>query len=254
MMLHCGRVGSTVLCSSLASQDLIAAGELYNDSLYPEGNWWQHHDYIAHFQQLFERRLQLPQPYGGSRPARDASVYLFEYKPFHAGCKAPLEEAVARFSDGGVRQFISLTRRNQLRRYVSYLISIQSGIWHTHRPADRPTQVRIDLEHVSDYEIGFEQGTLLQSLDYYYQTLMPQWDRALQGVDALRLTYEDHIQADPRSGYREVVRFLGLDPALSPAGSEYARQNAWPLRQLIENFDEVERSLRDTPYAALLQD
>lgn len=120
----------------------------------------------------------------------------------------------------------------------------------------RSKQRLLDLEHdqASDSGIGFDQGTLVQPLDHYYRPVTPQWDHALWGVDLRRQTYEDHFEVDPRKGYREVVRFHGMGTSLPATGSGYARQNAWPRCQLIENVDEVERLLRDTPYAALLQD
>jgi hypothetical protein len=253
-LLHPGRVGSTVLATALTSQPLIAAGEIYNASIYPSGEWWTQHDYVDHFRQLFGQRLKLPQPYLGQLPAQDGDWYLFEYKPFHTGCGAPLHEAVQAFRQAGVSHFVSLLRSNHIRRYVSYLIAMKTGVWHTHRAADRPHAVRIDLQQVHDYDIGFASGTLLQCLDHYYTQLLPQWERALQDVPHLMLRYEDHVEHDPVRGYRAIVDFLGLDESLPPAVFGQARQNAWPLQQLIENFDEVERALRGTLYAALLQD
>ncbi len=254
MMMHCGRVGSTVLASLLTAQDLLAAGEIHNTQVYPGEEWWDRVDYVARYQQLFERRLELPQPYLKGPPTRDASVYLFEYKPFQPGCGAPLGEAIARFRDAGVQRFISLVRLNPLRRYVSSLVSQRTGVWHTTQPSDRPNRVHIDVNLVIDFDIGFTRGTLMEWLLYFRQTLTPEWNSALQPQDTLWLTYEDHIERDPLVAYAKVVEFLALDPARPAAAVDLVRQNAWPLRELIENFDEVERTLRGTPFATYLED
>ncbi len=252
-MFHPGRVGSTVLATSLASQSVIAAGEVHNPGVYDCSAWWTRHDYVEHFRQVFDQRLTLPQPYTGRPPERDADWYLFEYKPFMEGCGAPLGEAVQALRKAGVSHFVSLLRNNHMRRYVSHLVAMRSGVWHTHQAANAPTRVRIDVGRVHDFDIGFASGTLLECLDHYYLRVLPDWTRALEGVPSLMLQYEDHIERDPTRGYRAVVEFLGLDAAKPPASFGQVRQNAWPLHQLIENFDEVERALRDTPYAALLQ-
>jgi hypothetical protein len=251
-MFHPGRVGSTVLASSLESQSLIAAGEIYNGSIYPFGEWWATHDYVEQFRRVHRERLAFNQPYQGRPPERDTDWYLFEYKPFHPGCGAPLRDAVQAFQAAGVSHFISLVRRNHLRRYVSYLISLKSGVWHTTQRDDRPTQVRIDVGHVADYDIGFQGGSLLECLDYYYLEHLPQWHRAFDGVPCLRLEYETHIEQDPDTAYRAVVGFLGLDATRAPMRSPLTRQNAWPLRDLVENFADLERTLRGTRYEPLL--
>jgi hypothetical protein len=177
---------------------------------------------------------------------------VFEYKPFHEGCGAPLAEAVRRFTDAGVTHFISLVRENYLRRYISFLVALKSGVWHTHRREAGPTRVSIDLQNVSDPEVGFDGGTLHAALDHYYERMMVDWRSALAPMNTLHLSYEADVAAGPERAFRKVRDFLGADASIKPGAYEQVRQNIWPLRDLIENFDEVERALRNTAYAHLL--
>jgi len=254
MLVHPGRVGSTVLAYSLASLPAIMAGEVHNASIYPAGNWWERWDYVEHFRWLFRQRLTLPQPYTEAPARPDARWYVFEYKPFHTGCGAPLAEALERFRAAGVTRFIGLTRQNIIRRYVSFRTAVLRGVWHSHETAKQPPAIFLDLGHVMDVDGGFTGGTALQWLDHHFEVVRPQWESAMAAAGALQLSYERDIEQDPHVAFHKVRDFLGLDSDLQPARHDQSRQNVWPLREMISNFDEVQQALAGTPHAALLED
>jgi hypothetical protein len=222
--MHCGRVGRTPLSASLTFRDPLSAGECYNRTVY-------RYDCVGRFEQFLARRHELLQPYSGTLPAHDCANYLVEYKPVREGYDLPLPEAVARFRSAGVQHFNMLARRNQLRRHVSHKMLMRSRVLHPHRRPDQPTRAAIDLEHVSDCEIDFGQGSLLHVLDHWKRALCPSWDGAMDEVGTWRLIYENLIGRDTAVGCRQVVRFLSLAEGWEPARLSQTRQNAWPSRR-----------------------
>jgi hypothetical protein len=57
--------------------------------------------------------------------------------------------------------------------------------------------VAIDLEHVSDCEIDFEQVSFLHVREHWSSALCPAWDGAMDEVGTLRLIYGNQIERDP---------------------------------------------------------
>jgi len=69
---------------------------------------------------------------------------------------------------------------------------------------------------------------------------------------SLWLTYEDHVQSDPRKGYLQICDFVGLPPCSVevPLG----RTNPFPVTEVIENYDEVVRELEPTSFRWMVED
>ncbi len=251
-MIHPGRVGSTALSVRLGSLPMVVAGEIHNVNVNRTPDWADRFDYVSFLQHCLDNAAGIAQPYTGRVPVQPLPpMYFFEFKPFHTGCNDALAVAASRFAAAGVTDFVLLNRRNYLRRYVSYLVSLQTGVWHTQEHPTQTPRVHVDLHKVKDHEIGFFGGTLLEALDHYEDSYLAASLRLEQSHRALALWYEDDIETDPDQAFFKVRDFLGCCPDTLPQHCDLRRQNPQPLRALISNFDEVVDFLRGTRHAAL---
>ncbi|SFO94022.1 nodulation protein NodH [Tranquillimonas alkanivorans] len=127
--------------------------------------------------------------------------------------------------------------RNPLDSFVSLQIARQTGQWRLGdmKQARRAT-VRFDpapftrhLERIADF-----QSRLTRALQTSGQT-------------AFRLDYDDIQDVEVLNG---IARFLGLDGRLSQLSDKTKVQNPAPLRDKVENYDEMAEMLRDLdPFA-----
>ena len=151
---------------------------------------------------------------------------------------------------------IHLRRRNGLRRHLSHLMARRTGTWHHWDPeqvnevthlekpvlqkpdaATRP-RLRLDAERL---RLDFEE---VDQLHRRVTTLFG-------GGMYFPLVYEE-LAADPERWGAELLRFLGLAPqALKSAVSKLEKR---PLRDSIENFDELKRAFSGTPWQGYFED
>lgn len=238
-MLHAGRCGSTVLSDLLKQHPGFHwDGEPFENML------------PAYSRMSAEHRAE--HVIGNSLYFRDCRYYGFDSKYLPEQHLSPdlanktpaaYVELLERL---GFTHYILLNRRNHLRRAASVAIGTQTGVWYSSRPGEK-VAVRIDPDRFVSY--GREM-TLLQYFDSIEKRHAAFRD-LLVGKRLLELVYEDDIQADPCLGYRKVCDFIGIGPA--PVSTQLRRMNPWPLRELIQNYDEVARALAGTPYADLLE-
>jgi hypothetical protein len=66
----------------------------------------------------------------------------------------------------------------------------------------------------------------------------------------LELTYEQHIEPDPRFGYEKVAEFIQLRPFTPDV--RVSRINTRTVRECVTNFDDVANLLGPTRYAWML--
>jgi hypothetical protein len=66
------------------------------------------------------------------------------------------------------------------------------------------------------------------------------------------LTYEDDVLEDPTRAYSKICEFLGVPPGPAPQ-IRHARTTPFGLREVVENYLEVEQHLSGTPFARMLQ-
>lgn len=177
--------------------------------------------------------------------------YGCEIKPFHFRLIGYSPESFLQHLDAlGFRHFILLDRKNRLRKIISILIAFQSGrrYHNSARTEARLNRVRID---VNDVRTDFDAKPLVDYLaDYDRQ--MAALAALLEGRRVLRLTYESDIQADPRRAYALICEFLGLRP--QDVTVTLARTNPFPVKDMLENFDEVRAALAGTPYEWMLDE
>ncbi len=84
----------------------------------------------------------------------------------------------------------------------------------------------------------------------YMQNREAHFDNFFRGHPSLALFYEDVIER-PDEEFSRAQAFLDAEPA--PLTVTSRRQNPEPLRDLLENYDELRDAFRDTPHAAFFE-
>jgi len=155
----------------------------------------------------------------------------------------------------GYRKHLLLSRRNGLRRIVSHLMAARSGQYVLKSSLDlEPCQpIKVPLERITH---GFGIRSLVSWLEEYergnleVQKTLAALQRANPELSWLELTYEDHIQDDPKKAYREVCSFLDL-PEVG-VDLLQRKRNAEPLDVQIQNYSDVRDCLSATRFAWML--
>jgi hypothetical protein len=130
---------------------------------------------------------------------------------------------------------IRMRRNNRLAQYVSVLMASESGVWQSSDGAYGEQPLRIDPERCI---------RTLRNL----QRRDGQLDRLATGHRVFELSYEELARGD---GVEEVQGFLGVAP--HPLSSPYEQLRTLPLREVIENYDELASALAETPFASDLE-
>lgn len=228
MMVHIGRSGSGVLGNLLGQHPRIRwDGEVYAPARRLMAD-------SADPIRFLRRRMA----------AAGRQVYGFEVKFFHAGLIGMDFAELFNVAEGlGVDRLIVLRRLNTLRKIVSSIVLKERG--RAHLSADRSAKlhrIRID---VNDVRVDRDRKPLLAYLEDYergFELL----DELSTGRDVLRLTYEDHVAADPTVAYRMACDFIGVEA--KDARIAFGKNNPFPLQEIVTNFDEVAEALRGTAF------
>lgn len=228
VMFHNSRCGSTVLGNLLRQHPLIS---------------WDGEVFIGTYANVLAKYFEQNHPslYLRQRRFRAAApLYGFEFKPYlHSkNINIPPSQFLEQLSSPEDNYYIQLTRKNNLRRYVSIQVSKKAGKWNI-SPEEQPELTRVNLDT----------SKLLGYLEYMNEE-DKELKEFLEGKPVLHLSYEDHILEDPRIGYRLVCGFLGIEPVDVTVHNR--KMNPFPLADLVENFDEVEGALSETPYEWML--
>jgi hypothetical protein len=228
MMVHIGRSGSGVLCNLLGQHPRIRwDGEIY-----------------APARRLLAESADPMRFLQWRMAAAGRQIFGFEVKFFHAGLIGmDFAEFFAAVERLGFERFIVLRRQNTLRKIVSSMVLNERG--RAHRSANRSAKlhrIRIDVNEVN---VDRDCKPLLAYLEDYEQGF-ELLDELLVGRDALRLSYEDHIAADPTVAYRMACDFIGVEPR--EARIAFGKNNPFPLEEIVTNFDEVAGALQGTSF------
>lgn len=235
MMFHIGRSGSRVLGDLLQQHSALH---------------WDHEAFVAQLQAA--RRAGLRNPVGNpvnmlreriqAAPAK--GPFGTEVKFFHLrlfGCALP--DFVSQVVALGFTKFILLKRQNYLRKIVSSLIAHQTKQWHRRRnDGSVLSPVWLDVNKVA---IDWTERPLIDHLNQF-EADFAQAEAVLRPFPTLNLEYEMDILPNPKIGFGKVCRFLGLP--VNEGEVRYGRSNPYPLRQLIRNYEEVAKTLKNTPF------
>jgi len=156
---------------------------------------------------------------------------------------------------------LHLTRRNQLRMFVSLKLAEETGVWLVRTPAGQkpsiasqvlraPANALARLRGTPVPEIkGREKPRVHVDVTEFYEFMVRADLRKHRNVERFskhpmhEVVYEEMV-ADPEPIFDEAQRFLGLEPIKLTI--ETRRQNPEPLRNLIENYEELREAYAGT--------
>ena len=245
-MIHLGRTGSTVLADLLSQHPRIFWGsELYYD-IFRE---WERNN---NGREVIEEMTEDPIKYLQDDMKRAFHRYYgFEIKPFHLKLIGYSPESYLQvLEQNDFQYFIILNRKNRMRKVISSMIG-HSDKKRYHMQSNEKSSVKKIHIDVNSIQIDFESKSLIEFLEDYDRQ-MDQFDHLLKGKKVLRLSYEEHIQEDPIVAYKKICEFLDLKPI--PVKVRLSRTNPFPVREMIENIDEVESVLKDSPYMWMINE
>jgi LPS sulfotransferase NodH len=222
VILTSGRAGSELLISLLDSHPEIACdGEILQ--LRRVAPW-----------ALIESRAAL----AGLGRARAYGFKLLRSHLLVQGRADPAEQLLELHRRGFA--LITLERRDMLQQAISHLISPRVG--YHHRRGEEPPfeRQRVDPMAVIAMLVA------LEDLNTFAR-------EALAGVERLSLVYEDDL-IDPERQRRAVARIcerLAIEPR--PVSSELVKVTPSRTRELLSNYEELERALAGTRFAHHLE-
>lgn len=232
VMIHIGRSGSTALGDLMDQHpDIFWDGEVWRDMVAAgldqpiSGN---------DFHSFLEKRKRVA---GGL-------IYGYEVKFFHIGSLADsLEGQLEVLERLGPTEFIVLERKNYLRKVISSVKASRTTRWHQpagsvaalEKLAISPDKLRIDGKDTALLP-------LLRAYEEDFQNLR----QCLTGRKHLWLTYEEDLAESPLRGYQKIADFLGIEPV--PVKVQYGKTNPYPVKDVIENYEEVVASLEGTGF------
>ncbi len=241
-MFHLGRSGSTVLGDMLDQRpEVLWDGEIYGKVLQEWDKQGIFNDQLPPFDPLEYLRRQMV--------FRGKHHYGFEVNPDQLQLlKIPINGFVDALTRSGFTHFIVLERKNTLRKLISLLIAKQRQEYHQ-KIHQSPVLTKITLgDRISLVEPYSE---LLINILRMYEEQISQFKQVLAKRNTLHLVYEEHVEQDPYIAYQRICDFVGLKPY--PVKIKFRKTNPYPLKDIIQNFSEVEEKLSDTPYAWMLE-
>jgi LPS sulfotransferase NodH len=136
---------------------------------------------------------------------------------------------------------IHLIRRNRLRTVVSLEIAFKTGQWTNSGNSRGPREKHVTLDR----------SKLMKRLEKIEEGEYAARAR-FKDRQILEIAYEDLVQ-NPKPSFAVVGAYLGIN-SIDPDKIRLKKQNPESLRQLIQNYDEVEAVLKNTRFAEYLND
>lgn len=181
-------------------------------------------------------------------------VYGIEIKPYHLDIVGwEVNDFLDMLKSLGFDRFIILQRSNYLRKIVSSRVAQERGFYHvrkTSAPGElKPCKVYIDVRDVGVGKISMSLVEHIKYCDRFYAAL----NEILADHEKLHLTYDQHVQTDPRVAFRKIAEFLGVN-VNTDVDVRLQRTTDIPLNKLIDNYAEVVEVLRNTEFEWMLKD
>lgn len=266
---HEGRCGSTILGDLLDQHPKINwAGEFYwliynswrekwlNDR--GVAKWTGYHEDLCYELEKMKRGELSILPEGedifsilekkreiSSEKFLGIEIQTLELDPFAIS----LEEYISKIKEKGAQRFIVLERKNQLRTAVSFSIARKNSQLHiTSDKEEKITTIKIDP---SSMILKARKKSLMEHL----QEAKRNYNRIkniLEPEGYLYLCYEDDIFSDPVVGYTKVCQFLNIPTLQEEVFIRYNKTNPFSLKDIIENFEEIEKELSGTEFEWML--
>ena len=238
MMVHPGRCGSTVIGNLLKQHfNIFWAGEIYT----PSQEWVKNNPAttfadFAKEQNISEKVMEILTNSVNStdRPYYQFTIKSYQFKLFNCS----FTDCVEQVCRAGFEYFIMLERKNILRIIVSSQISIKIQRWHINK-----------AENQELLKVNIRSDNILNILAWH-KTHIQEIEKALIGRNVLKLNYEDDIENDPKKAYLRICDFIGIKP--QKVVVDLFKTNPFPLPDIIINFAEIERTLKNTAYEWML--
>lgn len=246
VMFHIGRCGSTALATMLRQHREMFWVSEYYESFFRE--WRKENEGEEIVGKMPDDAVELLKRSMGNALHR---YYGFEIKPFHLRLiEYSMESYFEKLQELGFSHYIILDRKNRLRKIVSSVLAHSD---RTKYHQDSKTGAKLKQAHidVNSVKIDYDDKPLLSFLSDY-DSQLSSLNKMIGDKNSLNLTYEEDIQEDPLIGYRRICDFVGLRP--KDISARISRTNPFPVRDMIENFEEVENVLKGTSYEWMLYD
>lgn len=236
VIVGAARTGSTLLVRTLNSiEGVCCHGELLGMNLvrgYEDG-----FDPIsASKEQREERSARLLQernsdPVGFMRRTLNAEHKATGFKALYSSLLQPQwHEVITLLQSMQDIKLIHLTRRNELRRYISEQILLEGGPVHSGAGGRSETAIKVRV----DIDAFLQKSALLEAQAQELGSLL-----SMQG--ALHITYEE-LAADTTGTVNHVCQFLGLpavpqniQPALKKVGATDLQDSVINYQELLDN-------------------
>lgn len=247
LLVHFGRCGSTVLGYLLdQNQSIEWQGEIYTRANQND-IFFETLDQFINFTNVFIRY--------------DHIIYGFELKYINFlqnidGLNKNISNFIDLLNFFLNQKFIValLLRNNVLRQLVSLLCATESNIWHIHKGSkfNLNKKIHLNTEDIEDFSIG-HRGTLLKILRIKneYNLILKEF---FKSQDLLVLEFEKHILPNPLIGYEILCRHLDVyDENRIPEITLEAQISHKPLREVIDNNEDIQRLLRGSEFEWMLE-
>ena len=136
-----------------------------------------------------------------------------------------------------------MQRKNHLRKFISGQIGKKTKTFQS-KIKNKLTTIYIDVNKFRNSNKPLIEH--FENLDLYYNKI----NKILENENSIKITYEDDILINPNIAYNKIINFIGLEefkPKIT-----LKKQNPYSLKELIENYDEVEKYLENTKYEWML--
>lgn len=134
---------------------------------------------------------------------------------------------------------ILLLRRNKIKCYVSLLIARETGIWDSYNLSKQKNNSNISVDINATKILKWSQKS-----SHYFNKLRQKMTDMAQSF--LELSYEDLIEKKSESIKSDLLKFIGVSPAIEYLQPPLKKQNSNDLVDLISNFNELKNKLNGT--------
>jgi hypothetical protein len=260
IILSDARTGSHMIAQALdSSPHIICFRELFNIQL--DVVQYNVEGYDNESKEDFALRAEDPVRFLHERifceHAPEVQAVGFKYHYMHWGFRGVLDELAA----DEELYVLHLRRRNQLRMFVSLELAKETGVWLVQPPRKSgwdfvrelrrgPRAVVAKLRGKAPPLVAERPKPLIHvDPQEFYEFMVKTGLREQQNVQRFAAhpihdVYYEEMVSTPDSVFEEAQRFLGLEPVKLQV--ETKRQNPEPLRDLIENYDELRERYRGT--------
>ena len=238
VIFHIGRCGSTLLSNILGQHPIVECrGEIFNP--------------LMKIKLRGEPIPSIDNVLLNLRKKKNSPIQIFELKFLNdqhlSLYKLEINQFIEIVVNNGFNRFIVLERKNYLRRMISHCISQQTSIYHLKANQTAVlVRIKIDLQNI---KVGIATRSLIEWMDIFsksYENIR----LMLSYYSFCVLSYVNELLNDITLGYNKVCKYLNIIPDKISITTK--RTNPFSLKEILINYNEVERHLHNTIYEWML--